>query len=203
MEKEKVLLACSSEASARIRRTIGENRAYWMNCDSLAYVHQIISLQVPDLLILKLPLKDGGRDEDAVRLAMQKEMMVLLIVDQRNYDTTVYRVRDAGVFVLPWPLDERMLYESFEMLMQCRRRIESTLAENIRLKAKIEELKLVSRAKAVLIKEKGMSEEDAHACVQRYAMDHSVTMAEASRQIIASSEPMQWNSRHKKDEGQS
>lgn len=183
-EKDKILLAMDPDAGTNIRRTIGENRAFFMRCSTMAEVRQIIALQMPDMLIMKLPIK-GGSDEDAIALALQKQLLIILLVDERIYDRTVYRMRDAGVFVLPCPYDERMLYESYEFVMQAHWRIAAIEEENKNLKAKLLEQKLIARAKGELMNHEGMSEQESHTYLQKYAMDHSLTMGDASRQILS------------------
>ena len=46
---------------------------------------------------------------------------------------------------------------------------------------------VVERAKALLMKQKGLSEPEAHRAMQRYAMNHGIRMAEFARQILEES----------------
>ena len=45
----------------------------------------------------------------------------------------------------------------------------------------------VNRAKAVLMKRKGLTEPEAHRAMQQYAMNHGIKMAEFARRILEQS----------------
>ena len=47
---------------------------------------------------------------------------------------------------------------------------------------------IVDRAKAVLMKQKGLTEPEAHRAMQQYAMNHGMKMAEFAQQILDKSE---------------
>ena len=52
------------------------------------------------------------------------------------------------------------------------------------LNEKMEELKLVSRAKIVLVEKKGMSEADAHEYIIREAMNKGLTKRQVAEEIV-------------------
>ncbi|MDY3849924.1 MAG: ANTAR domain-containing protein, partial [Bullifex sp.] len=56
--------------------------------------------------------------------------------------------------------------------------------ENERLRAKLEEVKLISQAKCLLIEKKGCSEEAAHHLIERRAMNSRISAKEAAGQIL-------------------
>ena len=56
------------------------------------------------------------------------------------------------------------------------------------IKNKLEERKLIDRAKGVLMKQKGMSEDDAYRALRKMAMDWNIKIGEAARNIISVAE---------------
>jgi response regulator NasT len=48
----------------------------------------------------------------------------------------------------------------------------------------LEERKLVERAKGILMKQRNMGEEEAHAALRRLAMERGLRLGEVARQVI-------------------
>ena len=61
---------------------------------------------------------------------------------------------------------------------------DSLKAENRTLQERIEELRLIDRAKCVLIQRLGLSESQAHRYIEKQAMDRRLTRAEVSRSLL-------------------
>lgn len=66
-----------------------------------------------------------------------------------------------------------------------RHRLLTMQKENNKLRAKLEEMRYVSRAKFLLISEQGMTEETAHRYIEKSAMDTRRTRKEVSLEVIA------------------
>ena len=66
--------------------------------------------------------------------------------------------------------------------MQCR--IGLIEQKNIRLQAQLEEVKLINRAKLVLMQCLAMSEQQAHRYIEKQAMDLRVTKSYVAQQIL-------------------
>jgi len=66
-----------------------------------------------------------------------------------------------------------------------RQRIRLMERENRSLSAKMAEIRLVNRAKWLLIEKEGMSEEQAHKYIEKLAMDCRVTKGGAAERVLA------------------
>ena len=82
-------------------------------------------------------------------------------------------------------IDRDELLQAIRMGSAFRHRLLGLQKENNKLRAKLEELRYVSRAKFLLITEQGMSEEAAHRYIEKSAMDTRRTRKEVSLEIIA------------------
>jgi response regulator NasT len=71
----------------------------------------------------------------------------------------------------------RVAIERFEAEQKLRAELEDT-------KARLEERKLVERAKGILMKQRGASEDEAFAALRSLAMQRGIRLAEAARQVI-------------------
>ena len=80
------------------------------------------------------------------------------------------------IFRLTMPASGQAVIGAVEMLSQLHR---------MNLPRRTGESKdVVERAKAVLMKQKGLSEPEAHRTMQQYAMNHGIKMAEFAAQIL-------------------
>jgi response regulator NasT len=102
-----------------------------------------------------------------------------------SQDETIRAALRAGVSayivdgIAPGRLDPimRIAIERFEADQQLRAELDET-------RGKLEERKLVERAKGILMKQRGMSEEDAFAALRSHAMDRGIRLGDAARQLI-------------------
>lgn len=113
----------------------------------------------------------------------------LLLVKEDTAEAAAEKVEPDGVLVLPKPLNRSMLFQSLRLLRAARNRMASLQIENRKLHRKIEEIRTVDRAKCVLIECCGMTEPDAHAYIEKTAMDQRITKLQAANQILGANAP--------------
>ena len=100
-------------------------------------------------------------------------IQILLIAKQ----AVLENVESPEIFRLTMPASGQAVVGAVEMLTQLHR---------MRLPRRTGESKdVVDRAKAVLMKQKGLTEPEAHRMMQQYAMNHGMKMAEFAAQILA------------------
>ena len=92
---------------------------------------------------------------------------------------------DYGICVVPKPLNKNALLQAVRLGSAFHNRLLLMQKENNKLRAKLEEVRYVSRAKFLLITEQNMSEEAAHRYIEKSAMDTRRTRKEVSLEIIA------------------
>jgi two-component system, response regulator PdtaR len=124
-----------------------------------------------DLIIIDSPLSDELGDDFALYAAEQTTAGIILIVKMDILSDVNEAVEDAGVFVLPKPVSPEFFYQAVKLLVASRRRVMSLEDENQKLQKKIEEIRLIDRAKCVLIQYLNMTEEQAHHYIEKQAMN--------------------------------
>ena len=67
--------------------------------------------------------------------------------------------------------------ERFEADQRLRAELEDT-------RGRLEDRKLVDRAKGILMKQRGLSEEDAFVALRTHAMDRGIRLGDAAKQLI-------------------
>ena len=91
----------------------------------------------------------------------------------------------AGVFVLPRPLTRTALDTAVRCATAMYYRLNGAAAENERLRGKLNETRMVSRAKLALIRYLNMSEAQAHRYIEKQAMDRRISRLEVAMSILA------------------
>jgi two-component system, response regulator PdtaR len=124
-----------------------------------------------DLIIIDSPLPDELGDDFALYASEQTDAGIILIVNSNILADIGENVEDAGVFVLPKPVSPDFFYQAVKLLIASRRRVMSLENENQKLQKKIEEIRLVDRAKCILIQYLNMTEPQAHRYIEKQAMD--------------------------------
>ncbi|MBQ6262667.1 MAG: ANTAR domain-containing protein [Clostridia bacterium] len=137
-----------------------------------------------DLVLINAPLPD----EDGVRFSVDagsaKNTVVLIMVRSERYDEVADIVTGAGVFLIPKPLSRSTVTLALGFLSSARERIRATEKKVLSFEEKMNEIRLVNRAKWLLISELKMTEPDAHRYVEKQAMDRCVPKRQVAEEII-------------------
>ena len=141
------------------------------------------------ILIVNAPLPDEFGHELAIHAVHTTAAGALLLVKEDTAEAAAEKVEPDGVLVLPKSLNRSMLFQSLRLLRAARNRMASLQIENRKLHRKIEEIRTVDRAKCVLIECCGMTEPDAHAYIEKTAMDQRITKLQAANQILGANAP--------------
>lgn len=137
-----------------------------------------------DLVIIDAPLPDEGGDDLALYAAEKGAAGVILIVEESAIDDIAGDVEDAGVFVLPKPISPELFEQAAKLLIACRARMRILENENTKLHRKIEEIRLIDRAKCVLIQTLNMTEPQAHRYIEKQAMDLRISRTEVAENVL-------------------
>lgn len=136
-----------------------------------------------DLVIINTPLPDDFGVELALDLA-ENPMGVLLLVKNEVYDQVCYKVEDSGVLTLAKPMTRQSFYGAVKLLTAMSARLSKMEKQNRTLQEKMADIRVVNRAKWLLIEHHHMKEEDAHYFIEKQAMDTRMSRREVAENII-------------------
>ena len=137
-----------------------------------------------DLIIVDSPLPDEFGDDFSLYAAEQTDSGIILIVNNdRIYDISA-EIEDAGVFVLPKPISPEFFYQAVKLLIASRKRTQFLENENVKLKKKIDETRLIDRAKCILIQYLQMTEAQAHKYIEKQAMNLRQSRLQTAESIL-------------------
>ena len=139
-----------------------------------------------DLVIINAPLPDAFGDELAADLCRKSQAAVALCVNASVYDEVFSKVYSSGVFVLKKPLTAETVGQAVDWLRTVRERLRKNQEKNVSLQEKMEEIRLVNRAKWLLIDKLKLTESDAHRFIEKQAMNLGITKKEMADKVIRS-----------------
>lgn len=139
----------------------------------------------PDLVLMdvKMPLLDGISAATVIREERLADAVILLTA--YSDAEFVERARNCGVSVyLIKPVDVRTLVPNIEMAV-ARGREQRQLEEEVKAaNRKLEERKLIERAKGFLMESEGMKEQEAFDYIRRISREKSIAMKKVAELIL-------------------
>ena len=136
------------------------------------------------LILVNTPLTDEFGHELAISVSQMTTAGVMLLVKNEIADEVSARVEDYGVLVVAKPVIRPLFFQALKLVSAARNRIVGLQSENVRLQSKIEEIRLVDRAKCALIQYLNMTEPQAHRYIEKQAMDMRTTRREIAQNIL-------------------
>lgn len=137
-----------------------------------------------DLCVINAPLSDESGEKFATQIIGDKADQVILIVKSEFAEEVASKVEDYGVFVLAKPFTRQSFFMVYKMAEAAYRRLNGVKAENDKLKRMLGEIKLISRAKCVLVEKEFVTEEEAHKLIEKRAMETRKTRGEIAAEIL-------------------
>lgn len=137
-----------------------------------------------DIVVINTPLSDEFGAELSVNVCEKTTAGIILIVKSEISDEIASKVEDAGVFVLAKPFGRQTFFQAVRLLSVARNRMYSLQNQNKKLLRKIEDIRLIDRAKCVLIANLTMTEQQAHRYIEKQAMDMRQSKKEVAESIL-------------------
>lgn len=143
-----------------------------------------------DIVIIDSPLCDENGITLAQEIAKDKTISVLLLTPSHLYSEIEAKLSYSGIFLLKKPINLFNLDSAIKWLKITQDRVYFLEKEKIRVEEKMEEIKLVNRAKWILIEDLKMSEKDAQNFIIKEAMDKCISKKDEAIIIINTYRPV-------------
>ncbi len=181
-----VLIVSASEKFTTATRALLPPTDYWPveTVRSAGGARRRLMEERYDLVIVHSPLPDEFGSRLAADVCRSPSAGALLLVRQEVYDDVYAKVMEDGVMVLPTPTTERMVAQTLRMMCASRERLRRLEEKQTTVEEKIEEIRIVNRAKWLLIDRLGMREEEAHRYLEKQAMDLRLPVRKAAENVI-------------------
>lgn len=160
------------------------------NCCPVNYVSNAAAAQrellakTYDFIIVNAPLPDDLGVRFSIDAACRTSTVVLFLIRGELYDELNAKLTPQGVFTLSKPTAVQTLQQSLNWMAAARERLRKLENKSASIEEKMEEIRLVNRAKWILIERLSMSESEAHRHIEKQAMDRCVSRKEIAQGII-------------------
>lgn len=152
--------------------------------DTRAEAKQFLKETAFDLIVINSPLADEFGHELALHLAGTTDAGIVFIVKEQLVEELSGRLENDGVFVIGKPVNRQFFSQMLRFLAAARRRTLGIKNENLRLQKKIDEMKLIDRAKFTLMQYLSLSEPQANRYMEKQAMDLRLTKKQIALDIL-------------------
>lgn len=137
-----------------------------------------------DFVIINSPLPDDVGTRFAIDTGNSKSSVVLLVV-RAELQTEIHdKVAEHGVFVLSKPTSKPILLTVLSWLSSAREKLRKTENKTLSIKEKMEEIRIVNRAKWLLISELKLDEPEAHRYIEKQAMDRCISKRIVAEELV-------------------
>lgn len=125
-----------------------------------------------------------GEGVDFATDISQSTSTILLLTPPEHFDEISYKVESFGILTTTKPFDQFFFYNMIKVAIAVQYKIEVFSSQNVKLKIKMEEIRLVNRAKMLVMQFLSFTEEQAHHYIEKEAMDRSMKKTEIANEII-------------------
>ena len=137
-----------------------------------------------ELVMINSPLMDESGVEFAEYVAGNTTANCILLIKSETADKINERAEKSGVILVGKPFSKTVLYQIVRTIDIAVSRSAELYLRNARLEEKINEIQTIDKAKFMLMEYKGMTEGEAHAYIEQYAMNKRKKKSIAALAII-------------------
>lgn len=142
----------------------------------------------PDVVLLDVHMPDGSGIEAAEQITQGNPGVgvVLFSGDQSLTLTDRDVTATSAIAFLPKPAPPRVLDSTIRLAAQRAKELMSARKDAESARQQLENRKTIERAKGILMRRTGSSEQEAYRILQRTSQDRSVPMVEIAKAVLAS-----------------
>lgn len=146
---------------------------------------QVVQNLQPDVVVLNLYSPTDAVLEMMIALNQQYPVPVIMFAEDQQTET-INKVIKAGVSAyIVEGLEPRRIKSIIEIAIARFNNHKALKDELEKTKNQLEERKLIDRAKAILIKSKDYSEDQAYHALRKLAMDRKISIGEMAKNVIS------------------
>lgn len=180
------LLVSASEAQTkRIGALLTRARIVpFEHADSVRQALDLFDAGSIDGVLIAEPVTGSSGQELALQLKKRRCMAVLLLAEPTHADATAALLEQSGVLVLPNDAPEALIVQTIRLLAAVRIQLEQMQHKTEKLEAKVADIRIINRAKLLLVQHLQMTETEAHKYIEKQAMNTSKPRRTIAENII-------------------
>jgi two-component system, response regulator / RNA-binding antiterminator len=142
----------------------------------------------PDVVIIDMECPDRDVLEDMSRITRHQPRPIVMFVDRSDSESIQAAVQAGVSAYVVGGLSAERVRPVLEVAIARFKEFQSLRSELETAKSSLVERKVIERAKGLLMKHRGMAEEDAFRALRKMAMDRKVRIAAVAREVVAAAE---------------
>lgn len=180
------LLVSASEAQTkRIGALLTRARIVpFEHADSVRQALDLFDAGGIDGVLIAEPVTGSSGQELALQLKKRRCMAVLLLAEPTHADAAAALLEQSGVLVLPNDAPESLIVQTIRLLAAVRIQLEQMQHKTEKLEAKVADIRIINRAKLLLVQHLQMTETEAHKYIEKQAMNTSMLRRTIAENII-------------------
>lgn len=184
MDKILIVSNTSGTMSAMEKLIRSETIEGILTCQTAKDARAYISDNDFDLVIIDAPLQDEYGDGLAIESAEKTTAGILLMGEAKDISIRCRNIENYGIVALTKPVSPDVFLQFAKVLSAVHNRVLSLQNENKKLNKKIDEVRLVSRAKLILVQVLNMTENQAQHYIEKQSMDLRQTLIATAENIL-------------------
>lgn len=137
-----------------------------------------------DLVLINTPLKDEMGEKLSRHISSKGVSQVIIIVAVEYYDVISAYCENDGVLTISKPINKTVLWSAIKLVKATQNKIKRMHSENNKLKQKIDDMRIINRAKCILISYMNMNENESHRYIEKQAMDMRMSKRAVAEGIL-------------------
>lgn len=195
---DRILIVSSSESGTKVLTDLLRSAGFEniTASSSAADARRRSTVESYDLSIINMPLSDETGKELSFDIADKNVSGVITIVNNGHEQIIGSFGRKKGIYIVMKPLNRRMFLDAVVFVLTAQKQKLRLIKKNEELARALTDLKIITKAKFLLMERNGMSEENAHHFIERSAMDQRLSKRYVAEAVIsAEGIPKEWENR--------
>ncbi len=186
MDARGVFIVCSKPEMIKELRTLMLQQGYSSAEYALSAneARRKLDFFEPGLILVNAPLQDELGIELILDIADKTDAGIIVLSRHEHLAEMQYSLEKVGALVLPKPISRTILIQTARFASQSRKSIKGLKLQNNDLEKRMQDRKIIEKAKWILVDKMNMTEPQAHRYIQKRAMDLRVPQIKVAEDIF-------------------
>ncbi len=153
-------------------------------CDTAAEARRACLCRTFDIFVVNGGLPDERGNELCADIAEGYDLGGIYIDDYARADMFSDELANSGVITLARPITKVAVIDAARLLTVANSRVRALKEKNDELASKLEDMKYITRAKIVLMRSLGYTEDQAHKYIEKRSMDARISRKKVAMDIL-------------------
>ncbi len=183
-----ILIVCSKPELIKELRNLMLQRGYSSAEYSLSAneARRKLDFFEPELILVNAPLQDELGIEFVLDISDITDAGIIILAKHEHLEEMQYKLEKVGALILPKPINRTTLLQTAKFAVQSRKSIKGLKLQNDDLEKRMQDRKIIEKAKWLLVEKMNMTEPQAHRYIQKRAMDSRTSQIKVAEEILFS-----------------